>query len=132
MKMRYINKHLTGDILLYPMKGFYLLTAPSNQCDDNYHTAFMGDKEVALLGNQLLLMVQINHQVASILHHQMTIKKEEGTTPFLCISTHGDIESASLSDVSFARYEAIDQLKNYVTKKQWDVIQKKREELNHA
>ena len=128
MELRFANDDLSGEILLYAMKGFYLLKIPAiAQGGDTYHTALIGKKEVALVGNKLILWVEINKQVANILKHQ-TALSAYAKQPFLGVLINKEIEGITVDEVNFTTYLPINDLPTFTTQEQRDDIEQRNKE----
>lgn len=103
MKLCNANKYLTGNIMLYPMKGFYLLSLPITEYHDNYQKVAIGTNAINLIGDEHVLVVKMKPQVVAILHEQIGLSAEYPNT-VLGVLLNQEVDDARIGDVKFLRY----------------------------
>lgn len=117
MKLCYANKYLTENIMLYPMKGFYLLSLPITECHDNYQKAAIGKERITLIGDEHVLVVKLNPKVVAILHEQIALSKDHPNT-VLGVLLNKDVDEAFIGDVNFVGYYEADEALSYLSEEQ--------------
>ncbi len=112
MKVISADKQLTGDLLLYPMQGFYVLKVPLPHDVGNFSHAFISRKHIGLMNVDAIFLLSVNTKVAAILFRQMRIKCDQPNVLGIC--THPSVAETALEDISLAQYARMDQLKQFV------------------
>lgn len=129
MDIIYAETQLIGEVLLYPMTGFYLLTVPLQQSITGITTAIIGRSLVACIQADTLLVVRINRQIANLLNRQMHLSS--ATHNVLGILTQPFKPDIDVEAVSFVQYNEIEALNQFVTDQQRTELYNLDQELYH-